>query len=627
MSHASSLVNPTSTTSKSEASPDAMDPLLSAFLNESGNASNQTSDSRTLSRLVEHQPLTDAMLVPPPEALKPPQLTCSVCCDTSDSPLLQPCKMCSNEYCTDCVRQMFTNAISDKSCMPPRCCVMIQLHIGLPLLAKTEAEQFRLKFEQWLTATPIYCPSPTCSEFISERLLMQPERLPPPKVLDFIRSGLPKVFEKVKSSPNARYFDELTDRTKLDKSTKPIITLADIEARLPTYRSMQQMLNDFDTMYDTFRLVSPNTTLMKTARHQLRATLRKAVDDMPILLEPKYAASQAPITMFPCPTCFIAICADCKKIAHPGKPCDTTDKDYEEAMLVTFHYKRCPKCRTAVKRMFGCSHMACVCGAHWCYHCCRPVTKCDGRCDPGSDDGTDYEDDYGEGEEGEDEPEPLLSPSARPSGARNTAGGGDNAVPSATLTIAGSPATGEMSDTASGNASALHTMDLDAGGARRWAEADEDFGEEPSDDVHDAWSCNHNLKLIRDDGSDVNIKTDTIMECNRCFAKVTPSRNKPVKGKERGTAESRSELKSKGQLEQAAQASKPGHSGNDSSGNKSGERNSILAYYAPITLSARSDRRSEQDRAWGCTLCNILYCGVCKAKLEEWNDRILESER
>ncbi|KAF2226834.1 hypothetical protein BDZ85DRAFT_191777, partial [Elsinoe ampelina] len=58
-----------------------------------------------------------------------------------------------------------------------------------------------------------------------------------------------------------------------------------------------------------------------------------------------------------CPTCCIGICLECRQTAHAGKPCDTTVKDHEMAMMAQYGYKQCPVCRTAVKRMFGCSHM------------------------------------------------------------------------------------------------------------------------------------------------------------------------------------------------------------------------------------------------------------------------------
>lgn len=46
---------------------------------------------------------------------------------------------------------MFLAAIHDKGRMPPKCCAMIQLHVGLPLLSDAQADEFRSKFEEWLS--------------------------------------------------------------------------------------------------------------------------------------------------------------------------------------------------------------------------------------------------------------------------------------------------------------------------------------------------------------------------------------------------------------------------------------------------------------------------------------------
>ena len=69
--------------------------------------------------------------------------------------------------------------------------------------------------------------------------------------------------------------------------------------------------------------------------------------------------------IFACPTCHIGICAKCHLVEHGKSPCDSTAGDAEMAMLKTFGYKRCPLCKHAVRKMFGCPHMQCVCGSHW----------------------------------------------------------------------------------------------------------------------------------------------------------------------------------------------------------------------------------------------------------------------
>ncbi|KEQ64725.1 uncharacterized protein M437DRAFT_10425, partial [Aureobasidium melanogenum CBS 110374] len=139
---------------------------------------------------------------------------------------------------------------------------------------------------------------------------------------------------------------------------------------------------------------------------------------------------------FSCPDCHIGICPSCKQVAHFGQPCDTAAQDHELAMLETYGYKKCPRCGHGVKRMYGCRHMQCRCGAHWCWGCLRAFDECDGGCDSpdsGSEDG--------------DYIHPILT--ERPT-------------------------------------------DLDRGGRRVWEGTGAFFGEEPDDSYHSTiWSCLH----------------------------------------------------------------------------------------------------------------------------------------
>jgi hypothetical protein len=49
--------------------------------------------------------------------------------------------------------------------------VQIQPHHARPHLTREEFLEFKSKYEEWLTPNPFYCPVPTCSAFIPERLL------------------------------------------------------------------------------------------------------------------------------------------------------------------------------------------------------------------------------------------------------------------------------------------------------------------------------------------------------------------------------------------------------------------------------------------------------------------------
>ncbi|KAF2834700.1 hypothetical protein M501DRAFT_943448, partial [Patellaria atrata CBS 101060] len=58
-----------------------------------------------------------------------------------------------------------------------------------------------------------------------------------------------------------------------------------------------------------------------------------------------------------CPKCETRICISCGQKEHPDAACTKeTDPDLENA-LKEWGYRRCPKCRTGIKRMYGCTHM------------------------------------------------------------------------------------------------------------------------------------------------------------------------------------------------------------------------------------------------------------------------------
>ncbi|KAF2850098.1 hypothetical protein T440DRAFT_468792 [Plenodomus tracheiphilus IPT5] len=110
---------------------------------------------------------------------EPPPVQCLACCKSlpkeTDADyakeVTKPCSNCNNAYCVACVRDMFVKACTDTSCMPPRCCKQIHLHQARRYLSAEEVTTFKLKYEEWSTRSPLYCPAPTCSTFIPERLL------------------------------------------------------------------------------------------------------------------------------------------------------------------------------------------------------------------------------------------------------------------------------------------------------------------------------------------------------------------------------------------------------------------------------------------------------------------------
>ncbi|SMR52510.1 unnamed protein product [Zymoseptoria tritici ST99CH_1E4] len=231
----------------------------------------------------------------PPRKKQKIARTCVIC--IGDIDIRTPCPSCLGLYCSSCLQDMFTAAVKDQTRFPVRCCGLIQIHHVLPELDTGVAKAYRVAFENWMTAKKLYCPKPTCSAFIPERLIPASKKLLP------------------------------------DTST-PLA----------------------GTVHDTF----------------------------------------------PCPTCKTSICADCHKLDHDSADCSTKQDDEEKAMLAAFGYKQCPRCGEGVRKMYGCTHMLCRCGAHWCWGCLRSAQQCVGRCDDEDEGAEEEDDDEEEEEEGED---------------------------------------------------------------------------------------------------------------------------------------------------------------------------------------------------------------------------------
>ncbi|KIW73277.1 hypothetical protein PV04_01409 [Phialophora macrospora] len=111
-----------------------------------------------------------------------------------------------------------------------------------------------------------------------------------------------------------------------------------------------------------------------------------------------------------CHVCSTVVCTKCKLSAGNEHTCDMKE-DSRKFILQTFHYKLCPRCGTGVMKMYGCSHIRCLCGAHWCWDCLRPMNACNQK--PCSSVGN--EEDYSVDEDVEsDEESPATVPVAEP---------------------------------------------------------------------------------------------------------------------------------------------------------------------------------------------------------------------
>ena len=328
-----------------------------------------------------------------------------------------------------------------------------------------------------------------------------------------------------------------------------------IQANVGRYEKMNDLTVDM-------RLILTNATEYNGRQHpvskaaeQLFETYLRELSDATGRLISTTAASGAASSMFACPRCHLAICSTCKRTEHTGAPCDTSQTDHELAMLQTFGYKRCPRCKAGVKKMYGCSHMQCICGAHWCYWCQRAIEECDGACAEADNDSEDDEEGY---DSEDDVVEPRVEGSAADAPQALT---GTNVAVAQTRLSEDRPVSNNV------------TVNLDAGGGRRWADTGHDFGDEPEDPFSQIWSCRHNFETYQappDDGyRRGNLDR---MECNRCFRRVEAQ-----KSQRQPDAKKR--------------------------------RRSTFPLKASEPLS---EGPLPEQEAWECTSCRVLLCVGCR---------------
>lgn len=467
-------------------------------------------------------------------------LECMICFErVAEKSIIHPCPRCpSHQWCSDCVEDIFLNAITKQGFSPPTCCGFLQLHTIVDRLSPKMARQYRALFKEWLTKDKKYCPIPTCSAFLDP---------------DYLRSL------------------------------------------------------------------------------ELGATAN-----------------------FQCPSCTADICIRCEQPAHEGA-CDLSTKAEEAAMLARFKIKQCPRCRRSIKKMHGCPHMACICGAHFCWYCNRSTDHCYGDCGSDRDDIDD--DDDGDGDEESDEDgvnesagdddirtmtgDITADENKKPKTEKDDAAGivhdavrHDAGLPAQMLLPPPPPAPGlvrfgapAMPDILSNGALLSDTIrrandairetvlgpaypapppppirpsgrpanprpanlrpantrpvDLDAGGEARWANAEEDFGEEPGDEPNgQVWSCRHLFRPYYYPPKSVTYRGRLeFMECNRCFSRVVPTPLDPAAGSPEAKRR-----KTNGSVESSTAASAVGRRGSNA--------------------------------ALECFKCCLVVCEACKEKFE-----------
>jgi hypothetical protein len=207
---------------------------------------------------------------------------------------------------------------------------------------------------------------------------------------------------------------------------------------------------------------------------------------------------------FACPTCDADICADCRQQAHPGSMCSIHEfgLDAETAeLLKIWGYKKCPNCGHGVKRMYGCAHMECRCGAHFCWHCLENINECDGGCHNENDDDDDEYDSDGEPD--------------------------DEVLDQATEAVSQAEAK-EYADTTPPQPNP-RPRNLDGGGHRYWENADLDFGDEPQGGSEELiWDCEHAFHTYTIPLATALTSHSTEMECVKCWSTIHPTIDTPA---------------------------------------------------------------------------------------------------
>lgn len=244
-----------------------------------------------------------------------------------------------------------------------------------------------------------------------------------------------------------------------------------------------------------------------------------------------------------CPKCFAQVCWKCKKLYHHGSTCQASDIDPELAQtLQNLGIKRCPKCRAAVRRMLGCRHMQCRCGAQWCWYCCRAIEVCKANiCDKGREAEIDvHEDnaeeiatqvDEGEAKEEEDEDEDAEGDSDDE--AYWSRYGGWISDPDETDDEQNDQAAYEDDDNKNqapemplarpvehNHFAAEAGSDVDLDARSDWEEDSDIFGTEPDGSRLDPFDCNHDFAMIIDNSEVENSEYE--YECENCWRRIFP---------------------------------------------------------------------------------------------------------
>lgn len=239
----------------------------------------------------------------------------------------------------------------------------------LPNLSSEHASEYRSRFEEWISRNKTYCPKPSCSAFIPDRIVENAKPLVPTTIRGFLNN----ILSKMSASPSSRFVREELDITYMPGDTSVIaspIYLADMQAKLEEYESLEGLTQDVQLLVSNAHLHGSDHPIAQAADELFNLCLHEISKSFD-----QQSCEIGALSSFACPACNIAICAQCKKSEHRGQACDDSEHEQEMAMLEKFGYKQCPHCRTGVRKMFGCSFMCVI------PHCqpqvtCLPYTVC-----------------------------------------------------------------------------------------------------------------------------------------------------------------------------------------------------------------------------------------------------------
>jgi hypothetical protein len=101
------------------------------------------------------------------------KIVCLICNNTvRRDRFCRPCRKCQEPWCYECIRNLFASATKDCERMPARCCQNVIHHgVAKGILDEKTLATYKLRYEEFCTPKPFYCPIPTCSTFIPPRKL------------------------------------------------------------------------------------------------------------------------------------------------------------------------------------------------------------------------------------------------------------------------------------------------------------------------------------------------------------------------------------------------------------------------------------------------------------------------